>query len=166
MKVFEIREEFSQIQELIENEEFDENGELINNDEIIKELLNGLELDRANKADNIAYLIKASKSSQEAIKSDIARLSERKTMFLNEENKLKELLAYLLHNEKLKTDKFTYFFKNTNSVHILDESLIPVEFLKVKETISVDKIAIKKKLADFEEIPGALLESKTSLIVK
>ena len=166
MNTYEISKEFYELQQLIELEEFDENGELIDNSGIIKELLNSLESERNIKADSIAYLIKIANESQNSIKDEITRLNERKTMFLKQENKLKELLAYLLQGEKLKTDRFTFSYRKSTSVHILDESLIPAEFLKIKETVTVDKMAIKKMLVDFETVAGAELETKNSLTVK
>ena len=168
MNTYEISKEFYELQQLIELEEFDENGELIDNSGIIKELLNSLESERNIKADSIAYLIKIANESQNSIKDEITRLNERKTMFLKQENKLKELLAYLLQGEKLKTDRFTFSYRKSTSVHILDESLIPAKFLKVKKTVTVtvDKMAIKKMLVDFETVAGAELETKNSLTVK
>jgi len=166
MNTYEISKEFYELQQLIELEEFDENGELIDNSGIIKELLNSLESERNIKADSIAYLVKIANESQNSIKDEITRLNERKTMFLKQENKLKELLAYLLQGEKLKTDRFTFSYRKSTSVHILDESLIPAEFLKIKETVTVDKMAIKKMLVDFETVAGAELETKNSLTVK
>jgi len=168
MNTYEISKEFYELQQLIELEEFDENGELIDNSGIIEELLNSLESERNIKADSIAYLIKIANESQNSIKDEITRLNERKTMFLKQENKLKELLAYLLQGEKLKTDRFTFSYRKSTSVHILDESLIPAKFLKVKKTVTVtvDKMAIKKMLVDFETVAGAELETKNSLTVK
>lgn len=166
MNTYEISKEFYELQQLIELEEFDENGELIDNSGIIEELLNSLESERNIKADSIAYLIKIANESQNSIKDEITRLNERKTMFLKQENKLKELLAYLLQGEKLKTDRFTFSYRKSTSVHILDESLIPAKFLKIKETVTVDKMAIKKMLVDFETVAGAELETKNSLTVK
>ena len=109
--VYEIKSEFFAIQELLENEEFNnETGELIDNSETIRLLLSEIEDDKSNKADNIAFLIKQTKDSQELIKCETDRLNERKKMFIRQEEKLKELLTFLLGEEKLKTDKFTFSF--------------------------------------------------------
>jgi len=165
--VYDIKQEFFAIQELLENEEFDEiTGELIDNSEAIQELLNEIQEDKANKADNIAYLINQAKGSQEAIKCEIDRLNERKKMFIRQEERLKQLLDFLLNGEKLKTDKFTFSYRTSQSVEIIDESLIPAEYLVVKETFTPDKKKIKEALADFNEVAGARIVVKKNLGVK
>ena len=165
--IYDIKSEFFAIQELLENEEFDEEtGELIDNSEAIKQLLAEIESDKSNKADNIAFLVKQAKDSQEAIKAEIDRLNERKKMFIRQEEKLKELLTFLLSGEKLKTDKFTFSFRSSQSVEITDESLIPAEYLVVKETVTPDKKKIKEVLAEFGEVPGAAIVVKKTLGVR
>ncbi len=165
--VYEIKSEFFAIQELLEVEEFDEEtGELIDNSEAIQELLNEIEDDKSNKADNIAFLVKQANDSQASIKAEIDRLNERKKMFIRQEDKLKELLTFLLGEEKLKTDKFTFSFRSSQSVEIIDASLIPAEYLVVKETFTPDKKRIKEVLAEFGTVPGATIVVKKSLGVK
>ena len=165
--VYEIRQEFYAIQELIENEEFnEETGELIDNSIEIESLLSEIEGDKANKADNIAYLIKQTKDTQDTIKQEVDRLNERKKMFIRQEDKLKELLTFLLGEEKLKTDKFTFSFRSSQSVEITDIDLIPAEYLVAKETFTPDKKKIKEALSDFGTVPGATIIVKKSLGVK
>ncbi len=166
MKTFDILSEFNQIQELIENEEFDENGELIDNSETIQELLNEITLERGIKADSIAYLIDEYKASQNALKGETDRLKNRITRFKKQEDKLTDLLKYLLHGEKLETVKHTFSYRKSTSVHILDDSLIPAKYLNVKETVSIDKKAIGAALKDFEIVAGAMLETKQNLQIK
>lgn len=156
MKTYDIKSEFLAIQELLENEEFnEETGELIDNSEAIKQLLSEIEIERDTKADSIAYLIKSAKDTETALKAEIDRLNERKKMFIREQESLKQLLDFLLGGEKLKTDKFTFSYRTSQSVNILDESLIPAEYLNVKEVVTPDKKKIKEALADFDEVAGA-----------
>ena len=165
--VYSIKSEFFVLQELIENEEFDsETGEIIDNSDAIAMLLSEIQDDKANKADNIAYLINQAKDSQDTIKAEIVRLYERKKMFERQEDKLKNLLDFLLSGEKLKTDKFTFSYRSSQSVEIIDESLIPAEFLNVKEVFTPDKKRIKEALADFNEVAGARIVVKKTLGVK
>ena len=167
MKTYDIKKEFFAIQELLETDEYDEEtGELIDNTETLKQLLLEIEDERDNKADNIAYLIKEAIDTENTLKLEIERLSERKKMFIRQQESLKNLLSYLLNGEKLKTDKFTYSFRKTQSVKILDEALIPAEFLNVTEKVTPDKKKIKEALANFEEVAGAEIELKTTLGVK
>jgi len=167
MKTYEIKSEFFAIQELLENEEFnEETGELIDNSEAIQSLLSEIEDERDSKADNIAYLIKEANDTELSLKAEIDRLNERKKMFIRQQDSLKELLNFLLAGEKLKTDKFTYSYRNSQTVHIIDESLIPAEFLNVKETFTPDKKRIKEALSNFDEVAGAEIIVKKSLSVR
>jgi len=165
--VYGIKKEFFEIQQLIDVEEFDEEtGELIDNSLTIKQLLKEIEDNQSNKADNIVYLIKQAKDTQDLIKAEIDRLNGRNAMFKRQEDSLKELLTYLVGGEKLKTDKFTISFRSSQSVNIIDADLIPAEFLNVKETFTPDKKLIKEALADFNEVPGAEIKINKSIGIK
>ena len=52
---------------------------------------------------------------------------------------------------------------NPPSVVISDEHAVPVEYIKITQTQSVDKIAVKAALKGGKEVPGAALESKIAL---
>lgn len=167
MKVYDIKSEFYEIQKLLENEEFnEETGELMDNSEAIQSLLNEIVAERDTKADNIAYLIKEANDTELALKTEIERLNERKKMFIRQQENLKQLLDFLLAGEKLKTDRFTFSYRTSQSVEITDESLIPAEYLNVKETFTPDKKRIKEALADFNEVAGAKIVIKKTLGVK
>jgi len=167
MKTYEIKSEFFEIQQLLESEEFDEEtGELIDNSEAIKSLLDEITDERNSKADNIAYLVKEAIDTENNIKAEITRLNERKQSAIRQQDSLKKLCSYLLGGEKLKTDKFTFSYRTSQSVNITDESLIPAEYLNVKETFTPDKKKIKEALADFNEVPGAEIVVKESLGIR
>ena len=166
MNIYDIKKEFFAIQELVENEEFDEEtGELIDNSKEIQELLDSLKEKRDLKADNIAYLIKSSLNSQDSIENEITRLKARKEAYTKQETKLKDLLIYLLAGEKLKTDRFTYSYRKSSSVKIVDESLISLNYFKTKEVVTIDKMAIKEDLRN-GLVSGAEIETKNNLTIK
>jgi len=167
MKTYEIKSEFFAIQELLQSEEFDEEtGELLDNSEAIEALLNEIVGERNSKADNIAYLVKEAIDTENSLKAEITRLNERKQSAIRQQDSLKQLCSYLLNGEKLKTDKFTFSYRTSQSVNITDESLIPAEYLNVKETFTPDKKKIKEALADFSDVPGAEIEVKKSLGIR
>ena len=167
MKTYEIKSEFFEIQQLLENEEYDEEtGELIDNSEAIQSLLNEIEDERDSKADNVAYLIKEANDTENSLKAETDRLNERKKMFIRQQESLKQLLDFLLGGEKLKTDKFTFSYRTSQSVNIIDESLVPAEYLNVKETFTPNKKRIKEALQDFNEVAGAEIVVNKSLSVR
>jgi hypothetical protein len=165
MTTYDIGKEFFELQELLNLEEFDElTGELIDNSETIKELSDNLMMAKEEKADGISYIIKDFKDSEASLASEIKRLQERKAMMVRKQEQLKQLLGYLLHGEKLKTDKFTFFYATTQKVIITDDTLIPEKFLKVE--YKVDKALVKKQLQEFKEVEGATLEITESLRIR
>jgi len=167
MNTHDIKSEFFAIQELLENEEFnEETGELIDNTGAIQLLLSEIVSERDIKADSIAYLLKQANDAEVSLITEVARLNERRKMFTRQQESLKQLLDFLLGGEKLKTTKFTYSYRTSQSVNIVDESLIPAEFLNVVEKITPDKKRIKEALADFNEVAGAEIIVKKTLGVR
>ena len=170
MKAYEIHQEFEAISELIEKQSLvvdEETGEVLeDNTELLQELLSDLNQEKEDKVDSICFLIRDAKKDEEFLNEEIKRLQSRKKMFQNKQAKLKELLGWLLDGEKIKTVNNTVSYRNTTSIKIVDESLIPPEYLKVEEKISVDKKALTKALKDFESIEGAELEVKKTLSIR
>ena len=169
MKVYEIKQEFYAIQELLEQplEIDEETGEVLqDNTEIVQELLNELEANKEDKADSICYLISENKMYETQLKDEIKRLQARAKMFARVQSDLKELLRFLLHNEKLKTQHFTISYRKSTSVNITDDSKIPAEFIKVEEVFKIDKKAIAEKLKEFEVVDGAELEVKENITIR
>lgn len=78
---------------------------------------------------------------------------------------LKELQSDLLGGEKLKTDEYTFSYRKTKSVNITSKEDIKTKFFKTVETITIDKIALKKAIEDGEECLGAEIVEKISLSV-
>jgi hypothetical protein len=170
VKTYDIKSEFFEIQQLLENEEFnEETGELIDNSETIKQLLNEIVDERDSKADNIAYLIKEANDTELALKEEVTRLNKRKKMFIRQQDSLKQLLDFLLGGKKLKTNRFTFSYTKSTSVNILDESLISEEYMKIETTKTPIKKDIKEAIANLKEdetFAGAELVTKTTLGVK
>jgi hypothetical protein len=167
--VFDIKKEFYAIQELLEQplEIDEETGEVLqDNTEIAQELLNELEANKEEKADNICYLISENKMYEDQLKDEVKRLQARAKMFARVQENLKELLEYLLNGEKLKTKNFTISYRKSTSVNIIDESKIPAEFIKVKEEFKIDKKAISKELKEFNQVAGATLEVKQNISIR
>jgi len=169
MKVYEIAKEFQAIQELLEQplEIDEETGEVLeDNTELIQQLLSELEANREQKADNICYLISENKMIEMQLKAEAKRLQERAKTLSNTQERLKDLLKFLLHGEKLKTTHFTISYRKSASVKIVDESKIPADYIKVEEVYKIDKKAIADKLKDFWIVKGAELEVKNNLTIK
>ena len=168
MKTFDILSEYYTLMELIEeaenNPEYNfETGEIIPVEEILKDEIERLQGEKVTKLENIEYLKRDNKSKIDTLVDEIKRLQGRKKSFENANDNLTKLQDYLLQGEKLKTDKFTFSYRKSKSVEIIDEDLIPDEYKKIE--YKVDKMKLKKALEEVK-IQGAELVEKKSLSVR
>lgn len=120
------------------------------------------------KADNIAKIIKELEADEKKFKEEIDRLNQIKK---STSNRIKSLKSYLemnmkrVNKTKFKTDLFSFNIqKNRASVKVLDESIIPDEFLVLCTTVNKQKLyeAIKRG----RKIDGAMLEESESLRIR
>lgn len=156
MKLFELTGAFNQVADMLE---FDsENAAII-------DTLESIDLAIEEKADGYAKLIRNQEASSKAFDEEIKRMRERKQAIDNNVKRMKLSLQNAMveiGKTKFKTDLFSFNIqKNQPSVEIIDESLIPDEFKKVK--IEFDKAAIKKAE---EEVPGVEIKQSESLRIR
>jgi len=165
LTTFGILDEFNALFELMAQEEFDEDtGELIDNSETAKQLLEEMESKRDEKLDNIEYIKREFKMREDALQEEIKRLTERKHSFSKKQEHLKSLQDFLLQGEKLKTDKFTFFYGSSKAVEIEDENLIPSEYIVT--SFSINKSELSKVLKAGGDVAGASIKETTSLRVR
>ena len=137
--------------------------------EVMKDTLDSIEDAIENKAENIAKLVRNLESDVSAYKEEEDRL---KTKRQATENKVKWLKTYLEDNMKLtgktkfKSGMFNFSIqKNPASVNILDERIIPKEFL-IPQLPKIDKTALKDVLKTGVEVPGAELKQTEGLRIR
>ena len=137
--------------------------------EVMQDTLDSIEDAIENKAENIAKLIRNLESDVAAYKEEEDRL---KTKRQATENKVKWLKTYLEDNMKLtgktkfKSGMFKFSIqKNPASVNILDERIIPEEFL-IPQLPKIDKTALKDVLKTGVEVPGAELKQTEGLRIR
>lgn len=156
MKLFELTGAFNQVADMLEYDS--ENAAII-------DTLESIDLAIEEKADGYAKLIRNQEASSKAFDEEIKRMKERKQAIDNNVKRMKLSLQNAMveiGKTKFKTDLFSFNIqKNQPSVEIIDESLIPDEFKKVK--IEFDKAAIKKAE---EEVPGVEIKQSESLRIR
>ena len=137
--------------------------------EVMKDTLDSIEDAIENKAENIAKLVRNLESDVSAYKEEEDRL---KTKRQATENKVKWLKTYLEDNMKLtgktkfKSGMFNFSIqKNPVSVNILDERIIPEEFL-IPQLPKIDKTALKDVLKTGVEVPGVELKQSEGLRIR
>lgn len=164
MNLYEIDKHY---QEVLENGfSFDEEtGEVL----FDTESLDTLQGEYNEKIDNIVCFIKDLEALNGAIKNEKKALDERIKMNDNKIERLKNYIIGSLNQRQLKkfeTSKNKLSFRKSESVNVLDESLIDKKFMKEKITYSVDKTSIKKALKNGEVVDGATLEVNENLQIK
>lgn len=159
MTLYEILE---QIEELMESS-VDENGVI--DFETVGDALDNLELQKKEKIDNCIKFYKNRKAMAEALKNEKMAIAKRQQVAENEAEWMKEYLGRCLDGEKWETVAGKISYRKTESVQIDDIMKIPEKFRKPVK-IEVDKNMIKKAIKNKEEVEGAWLDRKESVIIK
>ena len=124
-----------------------------------------LQLDREQKLENAALLIKNCEADIAAYKAEQAEFDKKIERTKRTLESVKRFLSQALNGEKFKTSKVSCSWRNTPSVEIEDVTLIPEEFLRTK-VAEPNKEAIKKALKAGFDVCGAKLVTKQSMSVK
>ena len=145
----------------------DEEGEILN-----VEAFEALQMERTEKAANMALWALDLKDEQESIRGEIKRLQGRLAAAERKEKSLKDYLGNILAGEKLKTPRVTVSYRASEAVEITDEQAVMKfaesghdEILRYKAP-EISKTEIKKLIQDGVTIPGAVLESHVSTVIK
>lgn len=157
--LFGITEELLQIFENIEIDE--ETGELLNLDayEQINE-------DFETKASNWGLYIQQLQAEAKAIQEKEKELYSRRKAKENKADRMKRDMAKQLARvgrKSIETDSVRFTTRKDISTEILDQSLIPEEYLNAKLVINPDKTGIKKAIQSGADIPGARLVERQSI---
>lgn len=160
MKLYELTQNYLNLQELLENPEIPV--------EMIEAALNEVDGEFEDKAENIAKLIKSIEVDIKGYKEEESRLSDRRKSLENRNKGLKEYLESSMRALKKNNFKGKLFSfniqKNAPSVVIDDIDKLPKEYKKIVE--SEDKTKIKEALKEGIEVPGARLIKSESLRIR
>ena len=152
MKLFEIDEAILACVDM-------ETGEIIDADRLA-----ALEMEREAKIDGIAMWSKENTAMAKALGDEIKKLQERKKACENRANSLKEFLKFYLEGKKHKSARVSISYTHSKSVVIDNQDLLPGDCVEVE--LKIDKMELKKRLADGKEIQGCHLEEKESLVIR
>lgn len=149
------------------------NGIIFNEDLSEDELFEQLELKRNNaidKSKNVAAFILNHEAEIEAIKSVEKKIADNRRI---KENRINWLRGYLLTNmqkidcTEIKANDGTFTIKmhaGRESVSIIDETLIPDKFFKIKKEVS--RSDISSAIKNGEEVIGATMIKKPFLTIR
>lgn len=171
MRIFELNQEMNLLLNLMESDcESDPiTGEVTDNSETLKNMFNELTLKFSDKLDSCAYVLNILESDSELLKKEAKRLNERSKNIDKNINTLKELMLSALLNiegNKLKTTKFTFGTRKSESVQIEEDFNMQGKYVRVKETREPDKTAIKEAIKAGETVLGVSLVTNKSLSIR
>ena len=167
MKTFDIMSEFRALEALL-NEVDAETGEFLNSEDDIKDYIEKLNIDKATKLNNIEDLKQELNGQIDTLKTKIDKLSARKKSIESNVDRLKDLQLLLLNGEKLKTDEYTFSFRNSSSVVVTDIEQIQDKYFKIEMKPILKDIgeAIKNANSKGESFFGAEIINKVSLSIR
>ena len=124
------------------------------------EKLDGLQMEREQKIENIVFLI-------ENTEHDIAGLKEQEEIFKARRQasekkleKLKEDLSYALQGQKFETVRAKVTFRKSEAVIVENEAKVPKEYWTKKVTEGIDLTAVKTALKAGRDVSGARIEER------
>ena len=138
-----------------------ETGEIVDT-----EKLEALEIEREKKIEGVILWRKDLLAEAEAVKNEARNLSNRARALENKAEQLKSYTEYALHGEKFKTKRCTVSYRKSSSVVIDNVNLLPVEVWKDVSEDWISKSKIKDLIERGEEVKGAHIEDKQSIIIK
>lgn len=136
-----------------------EDGEVIDID-----AMEALQMERAQKIENVGCWIKNLKADCEAIKAEEKTLRERREVMERRIESLRNYLEYALNGQKFNSPRIAISYRKSTQVSIPDPEKVPAEWYHAKYEIS--KADIKEALLAGEKVPGAFLEEKMNMQVK
>lgn len=158
----------SRIKEIIDSiyDAADENGEV---GEIDLTELKELQEARETKLENIALYAKNLAVEASAIKEEENTLAERRKRLERKCERMKGILINAMQEDGKKNllyPKFEAVLRYSKKTEIIDESLIPDEYMNTKITKTPDKTAIKKAIEAGTEVAGAQVVDNATITIK
>lgn len=138
-----------------------ETGELLD-----EAALEDLQMERTEKIKNVALWLKNLNASVTALKAERDAFDERMKSAQKKADGLKKYLADALQGQKFSTDECVVSFRRSAAVAVLDEAVLPAEYIAEKITKSPDKAAIKAAIKSGIDVPGAALVDNLSVQIK
>lgn len=154
MNLFEIDRQISECVDF-------ETGEIID-----IEKLEALTMERDAKIENVALWIKNLEADAKALDEQEKAFKERKEKAKKKIDGLKKYLAGALDGQKFSTSKCVVSFRKSTKVNVLDESIVPAEYMTEKVTREPNKTAIGDAIKAGIEIPGCELVQNINPAVK
>lgn len=158
MKLYEIMHE---IETALERAT-DEDGVI--DEEALRDDLERLAIAKEEKINNCLWLYKDRKAMAEALKQEKLAIAKRQQQAEQSAERIREYLTWALSGSKWESIAGKISYRKTTAVEIDDLAKIPAQYTVIET--KADKTAIKKAIADGEDIQGAHIEERTATVIK
>lgn len=135
----------------------------------VDEYLQELNVSFDTKVDNIVSYVKNLSVLVNALKEQEKTLAERRKA---KEKKIESLKSYLSDalavagRDRFENAKHAVSFRNSQSVKVYDEELLPTQYVITKLEKKPDLAAIKKAIKAGDEVGGAIVETHRNIQIK
>ena len=143
----------------------DETGEIL----FSPDEFDALDGERTAKLEACALYVKNLQAEADAIKAERDALDERCKV---KQRKAERMRAYILASmdifgdKTIETARVDVRRRKSTFVDVFDASQLPADLVREKVTTSPDKTAIKARINAGQDVPGATLSQRESLIIK
>lgn len=131
--------------------------------------LDELRLMFRDKAEACALYVKDQRALAKAIRDEERALAERRRSAERRADRVERyLLAHIdeLPNRRLETPRVALSTRRSTAVEVVNDGMVPDEYMTYKTTKTVNRDAIRKALKDGESVPGCHLEERTHVIIR
>lgn len=121
----------------------------------------------AEKLEGTACYVRELKAEADAIKAEEERLAKHRKALENKSERLKNYMMPALEamGGKVKGVMASVRIGKSQAVTVFDLDALPDAFKRVVTKVDPDKVALKKALKAGEDIPGAALEDRQSVVI-
>lgn len=168
--LWQLTEQGSKLEEMIENSINWETGEVDENYDKLTDLKDEINALVVNKGKDLIYVLRKQDNYAEAIDEEIKRLQTLKKSYTKKKENLSNYIKMCMIANNIKAIETPVgklsIVNNAESVEIYDESLIDKKFIKTKVEETISKTDIKNAIKNGEEVQGARLVRNTRLAIK
>lgn len=168
--LWELTEQGSKLDEMIENSINWETGEVNENYDKLTDLKDEINAMVVSKGKDLIYVLRKQDNYAEAIDEEIKRLQALKKSYAKKKENLSNYIKMCMIANNIKAIETPVgklsVVNNAESVEIYDESLIDKKFIKTKIEETISKTDIKNAIKNGEEVQGARLVRNTRLAIK
>ena len=168
--LWQLTEQGSKLEEMIENSINWETGEVDENYDQLTDLKDEINALVVSKGKDLIYVLRKQDNYAEAIDEEIKRLQALKKSYAKKKENLSNYIKICMIVNNIKAIETPIgklsVVNNAESVEIYDESLIDKKFIKTKIEETISKTDIKNAIKNGEEVQGARLVRNTRLAIK